>query len=382
MQPSDFTQNKPGNLRRQAEGYWTFTPNPLPPPLKWDSPLAQVLSEAERAIGLLEGVGKNLPNPDLLIRPFVRKEAVLSSRIEGTLTSFSDLLFFEARPTDEPRVPDVQEVQNYVKAMEYGLKRIESLPLSLRLIRELHAVLMQGVRGEHLTPGEFRRSQNWIGPPGRSLNEATYTPPSPGEFLAAMGDLETYLHAECEYPPIVRIALIHYQFEAIHPFLDGNGRLGRLLTTLLLSHWNLLTQPLLYLSAYFEKTRDEYYVRLLEVSRNGKWTPWVRYFLQGVALQAQDGLTRANRLLRLRNEYLERVRTPRASGLLSRLVEALFERPAITANQAKEILGVKYSSAQNSINRLDDLGILVEITNQRRNRVYFATEIIEIVEGS
>jgi Fic family protein len=233
LQPIDFHRDAPGRLLNTPQGYTAFVPNPLPPAIELKQHLAD-LSRADRLVGELRGVARNLPNPHLLIGPFMRREAVLSSRIEGTQASLSDLFFFEASGGQNAEIADVREVANYVRALEFGLKRMEKLPLSLRLIREMHAELMHGVRGEHMTPGEFRRSQNWIGPPGCTLTEAVFVPPPVEEMVTALDAFEKYLHADSTLPPLVRLALIHYQFEAIHPFLDGNGRIGRLLITLLL----------------------------------------------------------------------------------------------------------------------------------------------------
>jgi len=253
VNPQDFHKSSPGRVLRIPAGYWACVPNPLPPTLPWTPELVTVLSEADRALGELAGLGRSLPNPHLLIRPLVRREAVLSSRIEGTQASLSDLYAYEAAqlPLFEPP-SDVREVYNCVHALEYGLERLRTLPLSLRLIREIHAQLMEGVRGEHQTPGEFRRSQNWVGPPGCTLNETTFVPPPLAEMHKALDAFERFLYAPSSLPPLVRLGLIHYQFEATHPFLDGNGRIGRLLITLLLCAWNLMPEPLLYMSAYFE----------------------------------------------------------------------------------------------------------------------------------
>ncbi len=271
MELADFAADQAGRLITAPQGYWAFVPNPLPPSvnLTWD--LVGKISEADRALSELAGVARTLPNPHLLIGPFIRREAVLSSRIEGTQASLSDLFFFEASGTIDPQTPDVREVSNYVKALEHGLARLKKLPVSLRLIREMHEQLMGGARGDHLTPGEFRRSQNWIGPPGCTLMDAVYVPPPEDEMTEALDHLEKYLHSASSLPPLVRLALIHYQFEAIHPFLDGNGRIGRLLLTLLLCAEGLLPHPLLYLSAYFERHRQEYYRLLLAVSQSGHW---------------------------------------------------------------------------------------------------------------
>ena len=299
MQPSDFTGDKTGQLIKTLQGYWAFVPDPLPPPLSLSWELAGKISEADRALSELAGVARTLPNPHLLIAPFIRREAVLSSRIEGTQASLSDLFFFEASGTIPSQVPDVQEVLNYVKALEYGLERLKDLPISLRLFREVHERLIDGVRGEHLTPGEFRHSQNWIGPPGCTLMDAVFVPPPELEMLEALSDLEKYLHTPSPLPLLIRLALFHYQFEAIHPFLDGNGRIGRLLLTFLLCAEGLLPQPLLYLSAYFERNRKLYYHLLLSVSHSGKWTDWIVFFLNGVAEQSRDAIKRSHQLMDL-----------------------------------------------------------------------------------
>ena len=290
MQPAEYQPHASGRLFRTPQDYWAYVPAPLEPAIRLDTELLRHLSMADRALSELAGIARALPDPHLLIGPFVRREAVLSSRIEGTRASFSDLLFFEAARLREKEVPDVLEVANYVRALEYGLDRLEELPLSLRLLREMHRVLLRGVRGDTQTPGEFRRSQNWIGPPGCTLMEAVYVPPPVIEMGDALDRLEKYFHSESEYPPLIRLALIHYQFEAIHPFLDGNGRIGRLLMALLLCTERLLSQPVLYLSAYFEKHREEYYQRLFAVSQRGCWEDWIKFFLQAVAVQARTAL--------------------------------------------------------------------------------------------
>lgn len=380
MRATDFTSDSPGIIKREPHGYNAFVPHPLPPQIEWDADLTILNGEAERMVGILNGVGNRLPNPYLIIQPFMNREAVLSSRIEGTQAGYSDLLYFEARPVEKPQIPDVREVHNYVRALAYGLDRIGSLPLSLRLTREIHSHLMDGVRGDHLTPGEFRKTPNWIGPPGATLNNATFVPPPPQDLMACLGDLETHLHVECQLPPLIRIALVHYQFEAIHPFLDGNGRVGRLLITLLLSEWNLLSRPLLYLSNHFEKSRDQYYSLLLGVSQRGCWRDWISYFLRGVIEQAADATGKVDRLLALRDDYQHRVRIPAASALLGELVDLLFKTPAVTTARVADELNTSVPTAQNCISHLEEKGILQEITGQRRNRIYCATEIVEMVE--
>ncbi len=388
MNPERFRNSPAGTLIKVGSGataYWAFVPHPLPPLLVMDHALVRQLSEADRALGELAGLGRTMPNPHLLIRPFLRREAVLSSRIEGTQADITDLYAYEARqlalPGFQPTAADsdVREVYNYVQAMEYGLERLRTLPVSLRLIRELHERLLEGVRGEQATPGEFRRSQNWIGPPGCTLNEAVFVPPPVDEMHRALDAFERYLHADDEYPPLVRLAFIHYQFEAIHPFLDGNGRIERLLISLLLVHWDLLPLPLLYLSAFFEKRQQEYYELLLRVSEAGAWQQWVRFCLQGVAEQARDAIARAKRLQDLQTQWRLEVTKARASSLLLRLIDLLFEVPVLTIPQAQRLLGVTYRSAQRNINKLVQAQILQPLGSQVYGKVFFSPEIVGII---
>jgi len=332
-------------------------------------------------LGELSGVGRALPNPHLLILPFARREAVLSSRIEGTQASLSDLYAYEASKPDTP-IGDVQEVFNYVQALEFGLSRIKDLPVSQRLIRETHERLMTGVRGEQSTPGEFRRSQNWIGPPGCLLNDATYVPPPLEEMRTCLDAFEHFLHSEHDTPPLVQLALIHYQFEAIHPFLDGNGRVGRLIIVMLLCLWDLLPQPLLYLSAYFEANRQTYYELLLSVSQRGMWKEWVLFFLEGVESQARDAVRRSHRIQDLRREYRTRFQATQSSARLLQVVDLLFGAPILTVNQVKDALGVSFPSANRYIGQLEQAGIVREITGQARNRLYQAGDIIAAIEDS
>ena len=323
---------------------------------------------------------RTLPNPHLLIRPFMSREAVLSSRIEGTQASLSDLFFYEASSTPPTPESDVLEVRNYVRALEHGLKRLEKLPVSLRLLCEVHRELMQDVRGEHLTPGEFRRSQNWIGPANCTLNDAKFVPPPPEDLIESLGQLEKFWHAPSPLPLVVRLALIHYQFEAIHPFLDGNGRIGRLLTTLLLCAEQVLTQPLLYLSAYFERNRSEYYRLLLAVSQDGQWADWLSFFLRGIAEQSQDAIRRSGMLLQLWQDYRRRLQSVRSSALLLKLVDELFNRPYLTFGNAKEVLAVTYRSAQLNVTKLVDAGILEELPGRKYGRIFVAREILKTLE--
>jgi Fic family protein len=333
---------------------------------------------ADLALGTLSGLGETLPNPHLLIYPFIRREAVLSSRIEGTQASLSDLLLFEATKVEKQR--DVQEVQNYVCAVEYGIKRLDELPLSLRLIRELHGILMERVRGEHAIPGEFRQSQNWIGPAGCSLSEAVFVPPPVPEMRDALDQLEKFLHADIDLPPLVKLALIHYQFETIHPFLDGNGRIGRLLITLFLCQRGILNKPLLYLSAFFERHRREYYEHLLEVSQKGAWRQWIEFFLRAVVEQSSDAVQRSRRLLDLHQNYHQTSLEKHLPPTAGQLVEFIFMRPVLNAKIVQELIGVTFPAAQKAIHVLEEEGILVEITGSKRNKAYAAEEILNILE--
>ena len=379
MDTALFKNSSSGKLIQATGGYRAFIPNPLPPKLDWDDALVSLISNADIAVGTLSGLGETLPNPHLLNYPFIRREAVLSSRIEGTQSSLSDLLLFEATKVERQR--DVKEVQNYVRAMEYGLRRLDELPLSLRFIRELHGILMEGVRGEHATPGEFRKSQNWIGTPGATLNEATFVPPPVTEMLECLSQLEKFLHTKTKLPLLVQAALVHYQFEAIHPFLDGNGRIGRLLSTLLLCQRNILSKPLLYCSAFFEKYRQEYYELLLKVSSTGAWREWIEFFLTAVAEQSGDAVSRARRLLELLRTYSQVVREKHLPPTAGGLVELIFMKPVLNTKTVQEFLKVSYPSAQNAISLLEEAGILIEITGRKRAKAYSANEILKVLDG-
>jgi Fic family protein len=388
MNLAHFQNNPSGRVLQFGQGqaaYHAFVPNPLPPTLQLDTELFRILSDADRALGELAGLGRTMLNPKLLIGPFMRREAVLSSRIEGTQADIADLYAYEAGQLSIPglKTPppesDVREVQNYLRAMEYGLERVKTLPISLRLIRELHAKLMEGVRGEKATPGEFRRSQNWIGRPGSTLSDAEFVPPPVNEMHEALNALEKYLHIENEYPPLVRLTLIHYQFETIHPFLDGNGRAGRLLISLLLVHWNLLSLPLLYVSAFFERHRQDYYNLLLAVSERGAWREWLLYFLRGVAEQSRDAIARAKRLQDLQLEWKRRLSHARASALLPRLADCLFESPILTIPHAQKLLSVTYHSAPLNVEKLVKADILQKWEDISGMKMFFAKDILRII---
>jgi len=376
-----FAPRQRPHVVRAEGGYDAFVPPPLPPPVELVASLVGRLSSADQAIGELRGVTASMPNPMLLSRPLVRREAVLSSRIEGTRASLSDLVLFEAGST-EVDGSDVREVLNYVRATEHVVDPDRRLPLSLPLLAEAHAILMTGVRGGHATPGEFRRSQNWIGPAGALLADATYVPPPPERLWDCLDALEKYLHARRTLPPLLDIAAIHYQFEAVHPFVDGNGRVGRLLVVLLLVEWGLLPGPVLDLSAYIEPRRDRYYDGLLAVSTHGNWTAWFDFMLEVFEHQAQDAVQRARGLDALRTDYLDRVTTSRSSALLVRLVDELFTVPALTIPHAQQVLGVTHRSASQSIARLVGLGILQERPARGRRRLFLAADVLTATEGS
>jgi Fic family protein len=382
MDPRNFEHSTTGQVVRTQNGYWAFIPARLPKYLEFTPRLIQALSQADRAAGELKGAGGALSNPSLLANPLLRQEAVLSSRIEGTRASLEDLYAFEAMqlPMFES-FDDVREVHNYVRALEYGPQRLNTLPISLRLIREIHQVLMQGVRGNLWTPGEFRRSQNWIGPAGSTLESAPFVPPPVDEMQQALSDLEKYLHEPCDLPPLVRIGMFHYQFEAIHPFLDGNGRIGRLMIILLLCAWEILPQPLLYLSPYFEARRQEYYAGLLEVSRTGEWENWLLFFLDGVAIQSTKTLEKIRRLQELQEKLRTRVQGERAAIRLQQVVDTLFSQPVLSIRQLETALEVNYPTAQRYIERLVGLGMLQEVTGQARNRLYRCEQIFEIIRS-
>lgn len=368
----------PGRKIRTREGYSAFVPAPLPPDITWSPSLVSTLSIADRAIGRLAGESGRLPNPHLLVRPFIRREAVLSSKIEGTQATLGELLAAEAGAAVDRSPEDLREVGNYVVALEYGLERINTLPLSLRLVRELHARLMGETRGGQAPPGEFRRTQNWIGPPGATLATATYAPPPPAEMTECLRAWERFLN-DTALPPLVQIALAHYQFEAIHPFLDGNGRVGRLLITLFLVEREVLTKPLLYLSAFFEATRREYYDHLLGVSERGKWKAWLEYFLTGVALQAEDATSRATRI----NELLTQWRGVVArfsSRAPAAVIDLLAENPYCTIQRVAKRLNVAYTTAQRAVERLESLSILAQVGTAKRDRVFCARALLDILE--
>lgn len=378
MDPANFRMPEAGKVIRTSEGYHAFIPAPLPPKITYDAELALTLSKAVAALSELSGLGRLLPNPHLLISPYVRREAVLSSRIEGTRASLSDVLLDEMGD-DALRnsATDVHEVRNYIHALEFGVQRLKTLPLSLRLTRELHAHLMQGVRGDRATPGEFRRSQNWIGPAGSTPITAAYVPPPPSEMKVALADWEKFLHQRDKMPDLIQCALMHEQFEAIHPFLDGNGRVGRLLITLFLIERGRLSQPLLYLSAYIEDHRQDYYDLLQRTRTHGDWNTWLRYFLTGVTEMAHDAMSRARELMELREKFRKRLADkPRALALL----DELFVNPYITVARAEQALKVSNPTARQAVALLQKHRMLKEVSGRQWGRLYLAQPILDVIE--
>jgi cell filamentation protein, protein adenylyltransferase len=372
MDAAENKLHRAGRYVRQPAGYRAFLPAPLPPDPAPDlgSPVRERLSEADYALGRLDGAVLTLPNPDLFVFMYVRKEAVLSSQIEGTQSSLQNLLAAEASLHDPGAPADVAEVVNYVRAMNHGLARLAELPVSVRLIREIHAELMRGARGGRLAPGELRASQNWIGPGGCTLNEAIFVPPPPHEVPGALGDLERFLHSRDPLPPLVAVGLAHAQFETIHPFLDGNGRVGRLLVTFLLTEKQLLSRPVLYLSHFLRRHRAEYYDRLQAVRNSGDWESWLAFFLRGVAEVSQEATLTAAAILRMREDYRARISEQLGRGAANghRIMDRLFDHPIVAVATVRDWLGITPAGANNLVNRLVDAGVLREITGYARNR--------------
>lgn len=367
----------------KGNGFNTFVPNKLPPdpPIQFDAEMQSLLSLADRKLGRLDGITQILPNPDLFVAMYVRKEAVLSSQIEGTQASFADVLSAEYNQVEDQRRDDIGEISNYVSAMNWGLERLDDFPLSLRLIREIHQKLLQNTRGSHRNPGEFRTSQNWIGPAGCTLKDATFVPPSVPDMEKALGDLENYIYEDDQMPALVKIALIHAQFETIHPFLDGNGRMGRLLITFWLCQQEILTKPLLYLSYFFKQNRAEYYDRLMDVRKKGKWEEWIKFFLRGIAETSDESTKSAKEILALQK---------RCSDILLRkegnhshyqiLLNDLFEKPFIQRNDVMTLLNVSNPTAGAIIDVFCDSKILYDLTPRRsRNKLYAFSEYINIL---
>ena len=380
MDPERYTDSTYGKVQPvPGLGYRAYYPNTLPPLVELASDTVTRLADAEASLGRLAGAGRLLPNPHLLIRSYLLREALASARIEGTQASLLGVL--EAEADDAEYTPDIEEVLNYVAAMEQGLTRLDTLPFSLRLVRDMHAVLMDGVRGRERLPGEFRTSQNWIGPPGSTIQSARFVPPPPGELSNLLSDWERFVHQNQGISVLVQSGLLHYQFETIHPFLDGNGRMGRLLIVFHLVLNGRLPQPLLYLSSYFERHRDEYYDKLQGVRERGDLDAWLRFYLTGMETQANDAVTRAERLVDLRESYRARVVESTRSQAVT-LVDSLFANPIITARRVERSLDVKRPTSLRMLDQLQDLAILTEMApGPRRQRRFMAAEILRVLEA-
>lgn len=376
--------NRAGFFMNSNAGYQSFVPAKLPPdpPIHYDSEMQMLLSEADRKLGRLDGITQILPNPELFVAMYVKKEAVLSSQIEGTQASFVDVLSAEYNQADDQRRDDIGEIVNYVKAMNWGLSELNRLPLSLRLMKSIHAKLLQNTRGSNRNPGEFRKSQNWIGPAGCTLNTATFVPPTVPDMKIALGELEKYFYVEDNTPPLVKIALIHAQFETIHPFLDGNGRMGRLLITFWLCQQKILTKPLLYLSYYFKKNRAEYYDRLMDVRQKGDWENWIKFFLKGIAEVADEATNSASTIIKLKEEYTKKLYDKdNGNANYVKLLDILFERPLVKRADVVQMIGVSNPTAGTIIDVFCQIGILTDQTPEKsRNKTYAFKNYIAILD--
>ena len=377
--------NRAGFFMNSAVGYKSFVPAELPPnpPIQYDDELQGLLSLADRKLGRLDGVTQILPNPELFVAMYVKKEAVLSSQIEGTQASFVDVLSTEYNEADDQRHDDVKEVINYVDAMNWGLEQLASFPLSLRLIRNIHARLIHNTRGANKNPGEFRTSQNWIGPAGCTLNTATFVPPTVPDMNVALGDLELFIHQEDFIPALVKIAMIHAQFETIHPFLDGNGRMGRLLITFWLCQQNILTKPLLYLSFYFKKNRAEYYDRLMAVRKNGDWEKWIKFFLRGIAEVSDEATESARAILKIKEDATNALyKKDGTNSNYQRLLNYLFEQPFIKRSDVEQYLDVSNPTAGSILEVFCQMNILVDCTpDKARNKMYAFGKYLDILNS-
>lgn len=373
-----------GQYHKQPNGYRAFIPKALPPdpPVQIGGDLQTLLSQADRALGRLDGSIHTLPHPDLFVFMYVRKEAVLSSQIEGTQSSLQDVLAAEAKILAPDRPRDVAEVVNYIGAMNYGLARLAELPVCVRLIRDIHRELLKGVRGSHLTPGDLRTSQNWIGPAGCTLNEATFVPPPPHEVPRTLSELERFLHTDTSLPLLVKIGLAHAQFETIHPFLDGNGRVGRLLITFLLCEQKVLLKPVLYLSYYFKRHRQAYYDHLQAVCDAGTWEGWLAFVLRGIIEVSGQATETARRILSLREDHRRAITDSlgRAVGNGHRVLEHLYQHPIVSVNEVQRLIGTTYPAANDLVARLVNSGILRECTGKARNRRFIYQSYVDLFQ--
>jgi len=355
-------------LRGDAQ-YKAFIPNALPLKIGIDEELQGLLSKADLALGRLDGIAETLPDVDFFILMYIRKEATLSSQVEGTQATFADVLNAAAKVEDLETRKDVDEILNYIQAMNYGLERLKTLPLSLRLIKEIHKILLQGVRGEYKEPGEFKKSQNWVG--GSTIERASFVPCPPQEVVSALDNMEKFLHNNSQTPVLIKTGLIHSQFENIHPFLDGNGRIGRLLITFYLCQQKALDKPLLYLSGFFKKYRQEYYDRLNAVHEKDDIEGWLKFFIDGVAVTANQAVETSKKIIKLKEEDIKKISTlGRSTPKAILIFHYLFHTPILTVKDVERITGLKNPNALSLINKLIGSGILKEITGKKRNKVF------------
>ncbi len=382
MEAGKFAENAPGNIARNPQNQPTFIPAALPGRFEWNNSIINAVSRADQTLGRLAGFGGKLPNPKRLVRMFLRREAELSSRIEQTHAKVQTMLLFEHLPGIAEDVPAVREVANNFAVLEFAFQAVRRGGVSLALIRRMHQTLFEGIStGPHLTPGRFRQVQNWIGR-SRRIEEARYVPPPPHAVEPCMRELVEYLQKPGDLPTIVRCAMVHYQFEATHPFVDGNGRVGRAIVLLMLHSENVLPVPLLNPSAQLERNRREYYDLLLDVSLRGAWGAWIEFFANCVAAEAQDACGRLARLDALRDRYRARFSAARTSALLMRVIDELFAEPAITARRAADALKINAANAQRLIDKLHRAAVLREVTGMRRNRLYVAQEVLDQFSAS
>lgn len=376
-------REKAGKFVLQPRGYKAFIPGPLPPkpPINFDSELQNLLSEADRALARLDGIVTVLPNTDLFIAMYVKKEALLSSQIEGTQASLEGVLEFEANLVPKENIDEIKEVVNYIKALNYGIERLRTLPMSLRLIKEIHKILIGKTRGSARNPGEFRTTQNWIGPQGAGLSEAIFIPPPPDLVMNLMGNLEKFTHQKDNIPPLIKIGLIHAQFETIHPFLDGNGRMGRILITFYLYWKGLLSKPLLYLSFYLKKNREAYYELLMKIRKEGLWEEWIKFFLKGVYETSQESANTAREIIKLKDKIIDKLYENSISSIFAvKLLEILFDSPLIETKDVVSKLKIHKDTANELIKGFEKIGILHEITGKQRYRKYVFKDYVDIIK--
>jgi Fic family protein len=378
------TNDRAGIYKKQKNEYSTFVPKPLPPdpPINFDNNILNLLSQANLALGRLDGTTEILPNPDLFVLMYLKKEAVLSSQIEGTQASLIDVLEFEAKALDPQKHYDINDVVNYIKTINFGIDQIKKKnEISIPLIKKIHYYLSKDTRGGERTPGELRSIQNWIGPPGCDISEATFIPPEVNDMKIALNDLEEFINKVNDFPPLIKAGLVHSQFETIHPFIDGNGRIGRLIITLMLMRCDCISRPILYLSYYFKQNRTEYYDRLQAIRTNGDWEKWLSFFLQGVYNSSTNAIEASRKIIELRKgqEIQIAEKFGNRSGAALRLYNELFNRPVIKVNSIVEISNISYQNANHLAKKFEKIGILKEVTGQKRNRIYEFKNYLDIL---